>query len=34
MMRFEDLEVWKLAARLSAYMLSGIIKTKRGFLGK
>jgi len=33
-MRFEYLEVWKRAARLSADMLSGIIKTKRGFLKK
>ena len=32
MMRFEDLEVWKRAARLSADMLSGLIKTKRVFL--
>ena len=34
MMRFEDLEVWKRAARLSADMLSGLIKTKKDFLKK
>ena len=32
MMRFEDLEVWKRAARLSADFLGSLINTKRGFL--
>jgi hypothetical protein len=32
MMKFQDLEVWKRATRLSSDVLSGLIKTKRGFL--